>query len=270
MAKQSQGTTPAAEGLTRHGPLALLSSGRKAFGIVPGLKGFLVKGFLINLALFFVLVSLTLALVYPLMVAPMADYLDSLANSGGFWAGLWHSFLSWLFILVKLLVMTLVVAGSFIISLAMMSLYFEALAARIMAHLGRGSAEEAQARFSISRWTASIVRSLKDSVVILILIVVAFILGIIPFIGPLLALLLNGFLLGWEIREPYLVVRAEQNGSLTELRQGLRLWTIKVGILPLLVAMVPLIGWLLLPLLMIFLVAGVSYTAEQARAGGAS
>ena len=44
-------------------------------------------------------------------------------------------------------------------------------------------------------------------------------------------------------------------------------WTISAGFLPVVLALVPLLGWLLLPAALIYLVAGVAWQAEPRGRG---
>ncbi len=71
--------------------------------------------------------------------------------------------------------------------------------------------------------------------------------------------------MGWEIREPYLVVREEMGDNRRTMLSGLGLWTAWVGLVPVVLALIPWVGWVLLPAAMIHLVAGVAWVSEEAR-----
>jgi uncharacterized protein involved in cysteine biosynthesis len=93
-------------------------------------------------------------------------------------------------------------------------------------------------------------------------------LGFVPVVGPLLVLLVQSYLLGREVRDPYLVVRAAWGDDPLTARKGLTLWTVWAGLLPFALAMLPVIGWVLLPVAMVHLVAGFAWRGEEARRSG--
>ncbi len=98
----------------------------------------------------------------------------------------------------------------------------------------------------------------------LLLAALALAVGFIPFVGPILAIGIAGYVLGWEVREPYLIARESLGDDPKSLRQGLRWWTMRIGLLPVVLAMIPWIGWLLLPAALTYQVAGVAWAGERA------
>ena len=244
------------------GPMALFKGGSEAIKSVPGLKGFVVRGFLLNYLVFMLIAALGMGLLYQYAVAPLLNMVPMPADTQGFMAVA----LSW-FAKVMLWVLNIVLMGatlllSFLVSLSLMSLWYEALAGRIVAHF-RGSEESAAQRFSLGRWLAGLTRSLKDSLVLLLLSLLALSLGFIPLVGPLLVPAINSYLLGREVRDPYLVVRMELGDDPAMLTRGLKLWTLRIGMAPMLLGFIPVVGWLFLPLCVMYLVAGVAWESEQ-------
>jgi uncharacterized protein involved in cysteine biosynthesis len=118
----------------------------------------------------------------------------------------------------------------------------------------------------VGAWLRGLGRALADSSWLVMLSLLALLLGFVPLIGPLLVVLVESYLLGREVRDPYLAVRASLGEEPGRPRRGLALWTILTGLLPFVLAMVPVAGWLLLPAAMIHLVAGLAWQSESVRA----
>ncbi|MEE8395111.1 MAG: EI24 domain-containing protein [bacterium] len=249
--------------LGRASPLALLAGGREALRAVPGLRAFLWRGLVLNYLVFATLAALAVAAAYFLVVAPLVASLEGWKGDGG----LITAVLFWAARLLVWVAALLLLAGSLVVSLilsfAMMGLWYEALATRIVAHW-RPEAVEGLPAFALSDLLGGLMRSLRETFWLLVLALAALGLGLIPLAGPALVLAVDGYLLGWEARSPYLAVREALGDDPRLLRRGLAWWTFQTGLPPLLLAMLPVVGWLLLPALMIDLVAGVAWQGERA------
>lgn len=254
---------PTTINVEKKGPIALFSSGGKAFKTVPGLKSFVFKGFLLNYLVFIIVATMGWFLLYNYVAAPLLEMYGDTGGAEGFWASLLATTISALIWVLNLLLMSAVIVFSFLVSFALMSLWYEALAGRIVAHF-RGDAAGPEIKFNLKRWVGNLGRSLKDSMALILLSLFSLTTGFIPVIGPVIMLAINSYLLGWEVRDPYLVVRQEMGEGRDALTKGLRFWTMRVGLLPLVLALIPWVGWALLPFTMIYLVAGVSWVSEQA------
>ncbi len=263
-APQSTATGSTAPAVARSGPLALFAAGREAFAAVPGLRGFVLRGFVLLYAVFAAVGAVMVGLVYRYAVQPLAAGLEAYEADGGFWWDLLFPLLTGLLWLGQMLLLAATLLVAFVISLSLLSVWFEALAARIMAHV-RGQAPQ-EAAFSLGGWVRSLGRALRDNVLLLALAVVSLLVGFVPLVGPVLVFGIGSFLMGWEVREPYLAVRAGLGEELPALRRGLTLWTLGIGTLPVVLAMVPWLGWLLLPVLLVYMVAGLVWRSE----GGAA
>ncbi len=164
--------------------------------------------------------------------------------------------------LTQILLMAATLVLCLLFSFALMTMWLEGLVGRIVAHC-RGN-ETPPGPFSLGEWVTGLARSLRDSLRLILLALVALFLGFIPVVGPVLVVLVDSYLLGWEIRAPYLTVREEHGDEHRALRRGLTLWTVRTGFLPVLLAVIPFVGWLLLPALLIYMVAGTAWHGEQA------
>lgn len=248
--------------LPRRSPFALLLAGRTAMREVPGLRAFLVKGFLLNYAVFIVAAAVGMGLVYWYLVQPVSASLTAGGLGEGFWMGLITTLLQIVFWIAQVLLMAATLLLSMLVAMALMSVWFEALAGRIVTHF-RGETGAGEP-FTLGRWLSGLGRALRDSVLLMVVALVALGLGFIPVVGPVLVVVIDGFLMGWEIRDPYLAVRTEMGDDPRQLRRGLMFWTMQTGLLPVLLAMIPIVGWLLLPAVLIYMVAGFAWQGEQA------
>jgi uncharacterized protein involved in cysteine biosynthesis len=258
------GSSAPARVVTHAGPLALLAAGREAFRQVPGLRGLLVQGFLLLYGLFIVIGAVALGLVYRFGVQPLAHGLSTYDPHGNVFLELLLPLADGLLWFAQLLLLAATLLLALVLSFSLLSLWFEALAGRVAAHARGGAPRETP--FTLRAWVASLGRALRDGALLLVLAVVALLLGFVPLIGPLLAFALACYVMGWEVREPYLAVRASGGESVRQLRRGLNAWTLRIGTLPVLLAMVPWLGWLLLPVALTLQVAGVAWLSERGRA----
>ncbi len=253
-------STPRPRRLPRPSGLALLSSGRRALREVPRLRLFLLKGFLLNYAFFLITSVLAYYMVYFFFVQPYMARMDQWVTGEGFFWELLILVLNVVQWMTQLLLLVGTLMLSLLFSLAMMSMWLEALAARIVAHC-RGESAEAGA-FSLVEWVAGLGAAFRDSIRLILLALGALLLGFIPVVGPLLVILVDSYLLGWEIRDPYLAVRQQFGDPRKQLRKGLVLWTIQAGFVPVALS-ITIVGCLLLPVVMIYMVAGFAWQAEQ-------
>jgi uncharacterized protein involved in cysteine biosynthesis len=259
----AQATLPA-RAVTRAGPLALLGAGREAFRQVPGLRGLLLQGFLLLYGVFLAVGAVVMGLAYRMVVLPLSRGIGSLEANGNVFLELLLPVLTGLVWLGQLLLLAATLLLSLVLSLTLLSLWFEALAGRVAAHARGAAAPERP--FSLGAWLRSMGRALSDNALLLALALLSLVLGFVPVAGPFLVFALASYLMGWEVREPYLAVRAAQGEAPRALRRGLMGWTVRVGTLPVLLAMVPWLGWLLLPVVLIYQVAGVAWLSERGRA----
>ncbi|HKJ00483.1 MAG TPA: EI24 domain-containing protein [bacterium] len=258
------GGVPSPLAVTRAGPIALLGAGREAFRQVPGLRWLLIKGFLLLYGLFIVIGAVVMGVVYRFLVQPLSQNLAHLDSAGNFFLDLLLPLANGLVWLGEWLLLAATLLLSLVISLSLLSLWFEALAGRVAAHARGGAATEAP--FSLRAWVGSLAHAVRDSALMLGLAVLSLLLGFVPLAGPFLVFGLASYMMGWEVREPYLAVRTTRGENLGALRHGLSWWTLRAGTLPVLLAMVPWLGWLLLPVVLTYQVAGVAWLSERGRA----
>ena len=259
-----------APSLSRPGALALVGAGRKAFREVPGLRMLMVKGFLLFYGLFAVFGAVALFVFHRLVLAPMFRRLEAFRADGGFFMDIMLPLLNGLLWIGQLMLTGALLMVCLLLALSMMSLWFEALCGRIVSHR-RGM--ELPGGFSLRAWARSLLRSVKDGLWVLLLSAAAMVLGVFSMaagfvVGPLLVFLINAYLMGWQVREPYLLVRESLGGDHKALRKGMAWWTVRAGLLAVFLAMIPIVGWIVMPMILIYQVAGMAWVNEQGADNG--
>ena len=234
---------------------------------VPGLRWFAIRGFLLNYLVFLVTTAVMVGLVYTYLIAPYARDLASATSGEGFWMSLLSGLMSVVFWISGLLLLAASFLLAAIFSLTLMSLWFETLTGRIVAHW---RSDVAEPRFSLIPWVRSIGQALADGLWLLLLSASTLLLGFIPLAGPVLVVAINSYLLGREVRDPYLTVLhdlAVPDGVHPAKAKGLLGFTLRMGIVPVALAVIPVVGWLAMPVVLVYLVAGVAWAGERAHAG---
>ena len=260
-------TATALPTLARTGVLGVFGAAGDAFRTVPGLRWFALRGFLLNYLVFIVTTAVMVGLVYTYLVAPYARELQSAVSGDGFWMGLLSGLMSLVFWISGLFLLAATFLLAAIVSLTLMSLWFETLTGRIVAHW---RSDVSAPRFSLVSWLRSMGRALADALWLLLLSASTLLLGFIPLAGPVLVVAINSYLLGREVRDPYLTVLHDLAvpGAVHPAKtKGLLGFTLRMGILPVVLAAVPVVGWLVMPVALVYLVAGVAWAGERAHAG---
>lgn len=246
-------------------PWVMARAGHDALKQVPGARKFLIQGFVLTYCISIGLGLLLAVLVYYGLVGPLLE------RAAGWGEGQDTTKEVASFALVVLIwigqVMVVLAAQvlAFVITISAMSMWFEALAARIVAFArgtsGRSNAGES---FSVKKWLTTIGASLADAVWLVCLTIFALLLSFIPVAGPLAAILINSYVMGRDVRDPYISVRVELGDDPATLTRGLSMWTLRSGLGPVILAMIPGVGWLVLPVFLIHLVAGMAWLGEEA------
>ena len=258
-----------APSLSLPGALALVGAGRKAFREVPGLRMMMVKGFLLLYGLFGAFGTITLVVFYRMVMVPMFRRLDAYQAEAGFFMDLLLPLLNGLLWIAQLMLMGAVLVVCLLLAFSMMTVWFEALCGRIVSHR-RGM--EPSGGFSLRVWVRSLGHAVKDSLWALLLSAAAMVLGVFSMAAGFfflvgLVFLINAYLMGWEVRAPYLALRESLGDDRKALRKGMAWWTVRTGLLPMFLAMIPILGWIMMPVVLIHQVAGLAWVNEQGGDG---
>lgn len=260
MSETTNGPEVPALKLKTPGALELVQAGREAFRRVPGMRILMLKGFLLLYGLFALLGTGATVLVYRLVIRPQFDRLESYGKDGGWLMDILIPLLDFLVRLTQVMLLAAVLMLAFLVTLSLLSVWFEALAEKVVRHQRQA---EGGTGFDFRLWMSSLLTALRDGLWLFLVALFSILLGFIPFIGPFLIFFINGYLLGWEVRQPYLNVDAALGRPKGYSKTGLTLWTTQIGVLPVVLAMIPVVGWLLLPAALIYMVAGMAWVNEQ-------
>lgn len=254
-------------GLPTDTAMNVFLAGRTALSEVPGLNLLMVKGFVVMYAVSGVLAVIGVAGIYTYLVQPAAEFLTYWSTGDNAWLTLIASLLKALLWLGQFALLVVTLLFSFRVALSLMGAWFEVVAEHIVRHcqIKRGEHPPPAPLLPWRVWWDSLGRNLHAAAISLVGSILAIFLGFVPFIGPILALGINAYLLGRDAREPYLNVLASHGAPYNALRKGLRRFTFRLGLMPVLVGLVPFVGWLALPVVMLYLVAGVAWLGEQKR-----
>jgi len=242
-------------------PLRLWRAGGEACARMPEVARSFWRGIILMYGCFLVLAVLSVILVSRFILEPALQLVGHWIQGMG---GAWLSSLSWVGILFfRIIQVVLLGAGVFIallLALALMGPWIEAMVERLVLRC-RGLQQGPSLSFSeVARgvW-GSLVASLRG----LGLSLVALVLTIVPVVGWIPAAGLNAYLLGRDVRDPYLSVRRTLKDPVTPLDGKGRFWTFTVGLPLLFCGFLPVIGWMLLPWILVRLAVGFAWDVEN-------
>jgi len=235
--------------------IAVMLKGWCAFQEVKNLKTAIWKTFLINYTLFLGIMILLNGIVYLYALRPLVDTVFGSGEGGVAAVGnvlLWGT---------QLVIAAIFALAALRFSIVLMSMWHENLVGIVIRHFRALP----NFSFSIADWLKTlkqtIVTALKEMFVFLLLII----LGFLPGIGLILVFLAGAYLVGKDIFTPYLNVLQEHKEPVKELRHSLRRSAFILGASQMLLALIPFVGWLLMPLMMIYQMIGLTYAVEETR-----
>lgn len=231
--------------------ISLLHAGLKAVRTIPGLHKAAFKGFGLNLALYFLVMMLINVGFYVLIHLPLVGWIESTFEG----LGLIASITLWFAQITVLLISALL---SIRVSYKLMSLWHGTL----VTHVIRWFRPEFPAGSTLGTFKAIpafVWDQLKDVLKGFGLLF----LGVIPLIGAPLVFIIGAYLQGRSIVEPY-------ESTINEVEKPVKPMfgvptRFVLGWSQMALALVPVIGWLLLPLLHIYQIIGFAYMQERRR-----
>lgn len=224
----------------------LYRAGRTALDQVPGLRRGAVKGFLINLVIYFGLITLAGFTYYSLIHTPLAAWIARLE------AGWIQTSLS--IGLGILLVIAVLIAAllSIRISLKFMGFWYSELSAKVVQHV-RGPIRMPSFIEELPFVLRDVARETAMSLGLIIL-------GLVPLVGAPTVLLIGAWLQGRAIIQPYKDVLRGANLNITD-ETGTQKLLLGSG--QILLALMPVIGWFLLPVVNLYQVLGYTWLKEH-------
>ena len=234
-----------------------ISSLREGFRIqknIPGLRRQLSRLLILNYIIFLLVSLLLNGLFYYYVLEPLINWL--FGSEGGFFATIGQ----WMLWLLQLNVAAVFAFISLRFSIEVSGIWHQLLVSRVIRHYR----EIPEVRFHFRDWMKSLVYSMVEALKLCLVPLLILFAGLIPLIGFLMVYLLESYILGRDVLRVYLD-EINEEVELNELRKNFRWVPIKLGWLPMLLAFMPVIGWLLMPLVQILLVIGLASLIERAR-----
>ena len=240
--------------LQKTNAVTVFRSGHQALSEIEGLRVMAVRGMLFNYLIFFAATLALNGLFYYQLLGPLINWLFGVGE--GFWAAVGSAIL-WS---IQLTVAAVFAMVSLRFSVELLSLWHQSLVLRIIKHF-RQIEEQA---FSFRVWLANFKYILKESLKACLLPVMLLFVGLIPVIGLPIVFVLESHLLGRESTIVYLDSLTNPEEA-AELRKSWRWLPVRIGWLPTILAFIPFIGWLFLPLTITYEVIGFAYLVEKSR-----
>lgn len=226
--------------------LNLFHAGRTALNEVQGLRQSALQGFLINLVIYFCLISLAGFTYYSLIHVPLASWTARLDEG---WIQTSLSIGLWILLVIAVLIAALL---SIRISLKFMGFWYSDLSAKVILHV-RGPIRMPSFIEELPYVLRDVARETALSLGLIIL-------GLVPLIGAPTVLLIGAWLQGRAIVQPYKDVLRGANLPLTDESPTQKLL---LGSGQILLALIPVIGWFLLPVVNLYQVLGYTWLKEQ-------
>ena len=231
-----------------------LQCGRRALSEIAGLRGQMLQGLLLNYALFILAALVLNGLFYYYALAPFIGW--AFGGGEGVLAAT-RTVILWLIQLTAAAVFAMV-ALRFSVELA--SLWHQSLVIRVIRHFR----EIEEPPFSLATWLDSMKAALREALKACVFPLLLLVLGLVPLIGVALVMLVQAHWLGRDVVNGYLDGLDDPDAA-DELRKAWRWVPLRVGWLPMGLAFVPLLGWLLLPFVLTLEVVGFAYQVESSR-----
>ena len=235
--------------------ISLVRAGREATRVVPGLKRLTLRGFAINLVVYFVLIAGLNLLFYHFAHRPALEWV---LQRGAPWMVITGRILLW-FIQFGMALASVVFSVR--VSLKLMGFWFEVLAAKVVFHFRPGEDKPLKLRDSVM----GLVGTARDLVKDIFITMGLMVLSLVPVIGAPLVFLIGSHLMGRSVKQPYEAVCKGLDSEQGRERRPVSTFALGWG--QMLLAVIPVIGWVLLPMVTIYQVIGYAYALEREASG---
>ncbi len=232
----------------------VLRAGHGALAEIEGLRGLVIRGLFLNYFIFFVAILVLNGLFYYQVLSPVINWL--FGGGDGFWASV-GTVVLWS---IQLTVAAVIALVALRFSVELMSFWHQSLVSRIIQNF-RQIEDPA---FSLKAWWADLKYIVKEALKSCLFPLLLLVVGMAPVIGLPLVFVLESHLLGRQSVIVYLESLTNPEEA-TELRKRWRWLPVRIGWLPTILAFIPLIGWLFLPLTLTYEVIGFAYLVEKSR-----
>ncbi len=222
---------------------------------VQGLRSRLNRMLLVSTAIF---ICLTAAILFAFDQLLLDRYMSFLSDGEGVGGVLSTIAVVLMYVMVGILSMVV----NLRIVVALISVWNEAMVGDIIRHFR----PLPELPFSWGRFLRNLGRSLLLALRDLCFTLILLFVGMISVVGLPLVLLAEVFLSGAAIRASYVDVLRGAGEAAKLTRRRLRASIVHLGLLPTLLSLLPFVGWLLIPPVVVLQLIGFTWDAEQRRA----
>ena len=170
------------------------------------------------------------------------------------WLSISGQVLLWL---VQIVIGLIFMLFSIRVSLMLMEFWYEALAARVV-YFSRGKPKGPSIKMRLVGLVLMVPMILKEIGIMAMLVFVSF----IPVLGAITVFLSGSYLMGKMIIEPYEAV-IEGMGDKRDLTAEGKVKPFFLGLFPMILTLIPIIGWAFLPVYMVLQVIGLAWAEEN-------
>ena len=234
--------------------LRALRFGQQAISKIEGLPKQMVQCILVNYAVFFGAAIAMNGVFYFYVLEPFIDWV--FGGGEGFWATT-GTVMLWL---IQLTAASVFILMALRFSVQFLSLWHQSLVLRVIQNFREVKEPPFSLKVFLAGMLAALCEGLKACVIPLLLLF----LGLIPLLGLVLVFLIESHLMGRDMICVYLDC-LDDSEDVVRLRKAWRWVPMRLGWLPMGLAFVPLLGWLLLPLVLTYEVIGFAYHVESSR-----
>ena len=240
----------------KHHALHLFKGGIEACRTVRGLK----RRYLLGMAIGFTLTAIFFYFLLQLLYAPF--FTESLWPYTLTWVDR-ASWFAWgfkaIYYLASFVALALMVYISLQVTNLFMGVWVDFLIERIIRHFR----ELPEQGWSFKRCLEILLKQLKPMIIAILFTAFFFVLGFIPFIGPILAFIGLSRNIGQDLISPYQMILAEYREGAGAEHVFKSKYLCKNGFLMAMIIAIPFIGWLLVPMFRNLQILGFCYSVEK-------
>jgi uncharacterized protein involved in cysteine biosynthesis len=234
----------------------LFTQGCDAFEHVPGIKTQYFKGIALTLLLAAGLFYLQFVFIYDVYVI---NHVESFVTKVSGWWSLLGYVTTPLLWIVKILLWVIMFFIAMKVALVCMAFWLDTIIEKVIAH----HRDIPKSPFSLGHFIKNTARSLILTGKSLMSAIFFLILSFIPIIGIAFGFIGVACSSGFDILSPYVLVLSEHDDQILKRFQLDKWQTLKVGWMQAALAFLPIIGWLIIPFIMLLQVIGYANYIES-------
>ena len=234
--------------------IQIFLSGNKAIKEIEGLKSLLLRGIFFNYLIFFSLTLIFNGLFYFKILSPIIHWIFGIDDS--FWAS-FGNFVLWS---IQLTISAIITLTTLRFSVEFMGFWNQNLVNKIIQNF-RNIEEK---NITLKAFLNEIKYFVKEALKACLFPILLLLFGLIPFLGLPIVFLFESHLIGRQCIMIYLESFSDPE-EIAMLKKRWRWLPIKLGFIPTILTFIPLVGWLLIPIVLTYSVIGFAYIEEESK-----